>query len=46
MNWLMVLVGAIQFFAAGLGTYQGQSWRINVMNVLVGAANIVLAGQK
>ena len=46
MNWLMVAVGVLQLAAAGLGWFQGQSWRINTMNVLVGLANIVLSGQR
>jgi hypothetical protein len=46
MNWLMVVVGALQFSAAGYGWYTGQSWRVNSMNILVGLANIILAGQK
>lgn len=46
MNWLMVVVGSLQIGASVQGWMQSQSWRINVMNVLVGLANIVLAGQR
>jgi hypothetical protein len=46
MNWLMVVVGSLQVVGAVNGVRIGQGWRICVMNVLVGAANIVLAGVK
>lgn len=47
VNWFMVAVGLMQEGAAFYGCFvAGQSWRLNVMNVLVGAANMVLAGAR
>ncbi len=45
MNWLMVAVGVLQWGAGLYGFYSGP-WRIAVVNLCVGSANIVLAGQQ
>ena len=43
----MLAVGLMQGGAAFWGWYvTGQSWRLCVMNLLVGAANVILAGAK
>lgn len=44
MNWVMIIVGAMQYGAGFYGFYIGQNWRVNAMNLCVATANVLLAG--
>jgi len=46
MNWLTFAAGSLQILAFFYGTFTGLSWRVNLINGLVGIANILLAGAR